>query len=176
MSRSSRRNDVEREFDPIDESRRQWLAHGWTDAADGMTLVISIMRAHQLLLARVDQTLRPLGLTFSRYEVLALLSFTRRGSLPMNKITKRLQVHATSTTNSVDRLEAAGLVARRPHPADGRTTLVEITEAGRQLVTEATADLNRDVFEQPGLDAADVSRLLGELASLRAGLGDSAQA
>lgn len=167
---------MEREFDPIDESRRQWLAHGWTDAADGMTLVISIMRAHQLLLARVDQTLRPLGLTFSRYEVLALLSFTRRGSLPMNKITKRLQVHATSTTNSVDRLETAGLVARRPHPADGRTTLVEITEAGRQLVTEATADLNRDVFEQPGLDAADVSRLLGELASLRAGLGDSARA
>ena len=167
---------MEREFDPIDESRRQWLAHGWTDAADGMTLVISIMRAHQLLLARVDQTLRPLGLTFSRYEVLALLSFTRRGSLPMNKITKRLQVHATSTTNSVDRLETAGLVARRPHSADGRTTLVEITEAGRQLVTEATADLNRDVFEQPGLDAADVSRLLGELASLRAGLGDSARA
>lgn len=158
------------EFDPIEESRKQWLAHGWTDSADGMTLVTSIMRAHQLLLARVDRTLKPFALTFSRYEVLALLSFTRRGSLPMNKITKRLQVHATSTTNSVDRLEAAGLAARRPHPADGRTTLVEITDAGRALVARATAALNAEVFDSPGLETAPLQRLLGDLAALRAGL------
>ncbi|MCK1801444.1 MarR family transcriptional regulator [Nocardia zapadnayensis] len=158
------------EFDPIEESRKQWLAHGWSDSADGMTLVTSIMRAHQLLLARVDRTLKPFALTFSRYEVLALLSFTRRGSLPMNKITKRLQVHATSTTNSVDRLEAAGLAARRPHPADGRTTLVEITEAGRTLAARATAALNAEVFDSPGLEAAPLQRLLGDLAALRAGL------
>src|SRR5690606_25362328 len=34
--------------DPIAEAKRQWLAHGWTDAAPGMTLVTSIMRAQQL--------------------------------------------------------------------------------------------------------------------------------
>lgn len=158
------------EFDPIEESRKQWLAHGWADEADGMSLVTSVMRVHQLLLARVDRTLKPFALTFSRYEVLALLSFTRRGSLPMNKITKRLQVHATSTTNSVDRLEAAGLAARRPHPADGRTTLVEITEAGRDLVARATAALNAEVFLSPGLDGASLRRLLGDLGALRTGL------
>ncbi|WP_101653540.1 MarR family winged helix-turn-helix transcriptional regulator [Brevibacterium ihuae] len=158
------------EFDPIEESRKQWLAHGWADEADGMSLVTSVMRVHQLLLARVDRTLKPFALTFSRYEVLALLSFTRRGSLPMNKITKRLQVHATSTTNSVDRLEAAGLAARRPHPADGRTTLVEITEAGRDLVARATAALNAEVFLSPGLDGTSLRRLLGDLGALRTGL------
>lgn len=158
------------EFDPIEESRKQWLAHGWADEADGMSLVTSVMRVHQLLLARVDRTLKPFALTFSRYEVLALLSFTRRGSLPMNKITKRLQVHATSTTNSVDRLEAAGLAARRPHPADGRTTLVEITETGRDLVARATAALNAEVFLSPGLDRTSLRRLLGDLGALRTGL------
>src|SRR5699024_10683979 len=120
-------------FDPIEESRRQWLAHGWDEAADGMTTVISVMRIHQLFLARVDAALKPFALTFSRYEVLTLLSFTRSGTLPMSKISARLQVHATSTTNSVDRLEKAGLVARRSHPDDRRPTLVDLTEAGLHL-------------------------------------------
>lgn len=164
-------------LDPIDESRRQWVLRGWDDAADGMTLVISVMRVHQLFLARVDRVLRPLSLTFSRYEVLALLSFTRRGSLPMNKITQRLQVHATSTTNSVDRLEAAGLAQRRPHPEDGRTTLVEITEAGRDLVARATAELNEHVFRQSGLDPERVREMLNRVTELRSFLegpaGDS---
>lgn len=155
-------------FDPIDESRRQWVARGWEDSADGMSLVISVMRVHQLFLAQVDRVLRPLSLTFSRYEVLALLSFTRRGSLPMNKITKRLQVHATSTTNSVDRLEAAGLARRRPHPDDGRTTLVEITEEGRALVARATDELNRTVFRHPGVPAEGVRDVLRHVTDLRA--------
>lgn len=157
-------------FDPIEESRRQWIAHGWEEQADGMTLVISVMRAHQLFLARVDRVLRPLGLTFSRYEVLALLSFTQRGSLPMNKISKRLQVHATSMTNSVDRLEKAALVERRPHPGDGRTTLVAITEAGRALAEKATDALNAHVFSSPGAAPDEVTRLLDSLRTLRTGL------
>lgn len=161
-------------LDPIDESRRQWVLRGWDDAADGMTLVISVMRVHQLFLARVDRVLRPLSLTFSRYEVLALLSFTRRGSLPMNKITQRLQVHATSTTNSVDRLEAAGLAQRRPHPEDGRTTLVEITESGRELVGRATAELNEHVFRQSGLDPERVREMLSRVTELRSFLEGSA--
>jgi DNA-binding MarR family transcriptional regulator len=157
-------------FDPIEESRRQWIAHGWEQEADGMSLVISVMRIHQLFLARVDQVLRPLSLTFSRYEVLALLQFSRRGSLPMNKITKRLQVHATSTTNSVDRLETAGLARRTPHPGDGRTTLVVITEAGRELVATATRALNAAVFADPGLPAASARELLDRLSELRTAL------
>ena len=39
-------------------------------------------------------------------------------------------VHPTSVTNIINRLEAQGLVARRPNPADGRGTLAEITAAG----------------------------------------------
>ncbi len=158
------------QLDPIEESRKQWLAHGWESAADGMTLVTSVMRIHQLLLARVDAVLKPLGLTFSRYEVLRLLSFTRHGELPLNKVTQRLQVHATSTTNSVDRLEAAGLAERRPHPVDGRTTLAAITPAGRELVEAATTALNAEVFEQPGIEGATLTQLLGKLRYLRDGL------
>ena len=60
-------------FDPIEEARRQWAAHGWQDVADGMAAITSIMRAQQLFLARVDAVLRPYELSFARYELLMLL-------------------------------------------------------------------------------------------------------
>ena len=159
-------------LDPIAEARRQWVAHGWTDAAAGMTAVTSVMRAHQLLLARVEDTLKPFDLSFARYELLTLLSFTREGRMPLSSAARRLQVHPTSVTNTVDRLEAAGLVRREPHPSDGRATLVALTEAGRLLAADATTTLNRDVFARPGLDDDDVESLIAVIARLRATSGD----
>jgi DNA-binding MarR family transcriptional regulator len=97
--------------DPVAEARRNWEAHGW-GAADAMVAATSIARAHQVVLAGVDGVLAPLGLTFSRFEALALLVFSRRGALPMGKIGDRLQVHPTSVTNTIGRLERDGLVRR----------------------------------------------------------------
>src|SRR3954449_12352378 len=125
--------------DPIEEAVRQWRAHGGGDAADGMAAGTSLMRAQAIVLARVDDVLRPLGLSFARYELLMLLSFTRRGALPMARAGALLQVHPASVTNAATRLEAAGLVLRRPHPQDGRAVLVEVTDSGRELGMRATA-------------------------------------
>lgn len=160
--------------DPIAEAKRQWIAHGWTDAAAGMTAVTSIMRAHQLMLARVDAALRPFGLTFARYELLTLLSFTRGGRMPMASASARLQVHPTSVTNTVDRLEASGLVRREPHPEDGRATLIALTDAGRDLSARATGALNSEVFARPGLSADDTDELVSIIARLRREAGDFA--
>src|SRR5260370_8297628 len=95
-------------FDPIGEARRQWTAHGWADAAPGMAVVTSIMRVHQLLLARVDAVLRPFDISFARYEVLMLLSFTRRGALPLGKIGNPLHVPAHPPPNPLHRPQAKG--------------------------------------------------------------------
>ena len=159
-------------FDPILEARRQWAAHGWADSADGMAAVTSVIRAQQIYLARVDQVLRPLGLTFARYEVLMLLVFSRAGALPLNKMGARLQVHPTSITNAVDRLEGQGLLRRVPHPTDGRTTLAEITDDGRKLALTATAEVNAAVFLDPGLPRSDVTTLVELLQNLRRSAGD----
>lgn len=96
--------------DPIAEAKRQWLAHGWDAAADGMTVVTSVIRAHQLLLASIDRALKPFDLSFSRFEMLRLLAFTREGRMPMASAIARLQVHPTSVTNTVERLARDGLV------------------------------------------------------------------
>ncbi len=149
------------DFDPIDEAARQWALR-W-DGVPQMHAVTSLMRVHQLVLSRLDTLLRPHDLTFARYEALVLLSFTQAGELPLGKMGERLQVHPTSVTPIVDRLEAAGLVRRKPHPVDRRAVLAEITPAGRSLVERATADLVDADF---GLDVlgpdqlAHVSELL----------------
>ena len=160
--------------DPIVEAHRQWVAHGWPDAADGMAMVTSVVRAQQLLMERIDAVLRPRGLTFARYEVLRLLSFAREAAMPMSRLGSLLQVHPTSVTSAVDRLVAQGYVERERGDEDKRVVLAVLTEAGREAVEEATSALNRDVFEEPGLPEDDVRALTDRLTALRTGLGDLA--
>ncbi len=157
-------------FDPIDEAARQWGKH-W-DRVPAMHAVTSLMRVQQLVLAELDGLLRPHGLTFARYEALVLLVFSSRGSLPLGKMGERLQVHPTSVTSIVRRLEADGLVERLPHPEDGRAVLAEITAAGRALVERATADLVAADFALGALDEEQLGRLSALLAPVRRAAGD----
>ncbi len=159
--------------DPIAEARRQWIAHGWTDAADGMAAVTSVMRAHQLMLAAVDRALRPFSLSFARFEMLRLLAFTREGRMPMASATARLQVHPASVTNTVDRLERDGLVRREPHPDDGRAAMLTLTDAGRRVAEEATDALNEQVFARLG--EGQLTPLVQAIARLRLEAGDFAE-
>jgi DNA-binding MarR family transcriptional regulator len=162
-------------FDPIEEATRLWRAHGWTDAAQGMAAVTSLMRAQAIVQALVDDVLRPFELTFARYELLMLLSFTREGCLPMTKAGARLQVHPASVTNAAMRLETAGLVIRRADPDDGRIVLVQITDDGRDLATKATEALNTAVFSRKDLASARMRELVETLRVLRREAGDFEQ-
>jgi DNA-binding MarR family transcriptional regulator len=139
-----------------------------------MAVITSIMRLQQVFLSRADATLRPLELTFARYEVLMLLSFSKLGQLPLGIIGERLQVNAASVTNAVNRLEARGLVVRRPNPQDGRGTLAALTEPGRHLARRATELMNEKVFTDVGLDGPALQTLFGALSQLRQAAGDFA--
>jgi DNA-binding MarR family transcriptional regulator len=92
--------------------------------------------------------------------------------LPLSVVGQRLQVHPTSVTNTVDRLEAQGFVRRVPHPTDRRTTLAEIADAGREVVAQATAELNHKVFAATGLTQTDLNDLFRLLRKLRRAAGD----
>ena len=157
-------------FDPIDEAADQW-ARRW-EGVPQMHAVTSLMRVQQLVLGRLDALLKPHGLTFARYEALVLLVFSSRGSLPLGKMGERLQVHPTSVTSIVDRLEAAALVVRRRHPDDGRAVLAEITPAGREAVEVATADLVGAEFGLGALDESGLRALSDLLRPVRKAAGD----
>ena len=153
-------------FDPIQEAARLWDQR-W-DETPRMRAVTSLMRVHQLVLTELDELLRPLNLTFARYEVLVLLSFSRRGALPLGKIGERLQVHRTSVTNLVDGLERAGFAERRPHEHDRRMMLAVITDAGRTVAEESTGALNEVRFATEPLTHGDLDSITHILRKLRA--------
>lgn len=157
-------------FDPIKEARKHWDAR-WPGGAP-MAAATSIMRAQQIVLARVDDALRPHDLTFARYEALVLLTFSRNGSLPLGKMGERLMIHPTSVTNIVDRLEAQGLVRRVDHPTDRRTTLCEITGDGRRVADEATRAVTEVDLGIAGLSDREIDQLTTILRKLRHASGD----
>jgi DNA-binding MarR family transcriptional regulator len=158
-------------FDPIAEAFRLWAAR-WPEHAEHMAAVTSVMRVQQLLLARVEDVLKPYGLTFAAYEALRLLAFTRSGSLPMGKLGERLMVHPAAVTNAVGRLEQRGLARRQMSPDDRRVVLAAITDEGRALAEEATAALNRAAFGLPGLSRQQAADITAILQTVRAVVGD----
>ncbi|GII82991.1 MarR family transcriptional regulator [Sphaerisporangium siamense] len=157
-------------FDPIERAAETWRVHFGPSSA--MAAVTSIMRAHQILLGQLDTLLKPHDLTFARYEALVLLTFSRTGSLPLSRIGERLMVHPTSVTNTVDRLERAGLVLRRRNPRDGRGVLAEITVKGREAVGRATADLMKAGFFMDMYAESDLAEMFAMLRTLRVAAGD----
>ncbi len=157
-------------FDPIDEAARQWERR-WS-AVPAMHAVTSLMRVQQLVLARLDGLLKDYGLSFARYEALVLLVFSSRGSLPLGKMGERLQVHPTSVTSIVQRLEAAGLVLKRPDATDGRVVLAEITDAGRAVVEQATTALVNADFALGDLSDDELGQLSSLLRPVRRAAGD----
>jgi DNA-binding MarR family transcriptional regulator len=159
------------DFDAIAEARRQWEAREWPVPA-AMSATTSIMRAQQIILAAVDEALRPFDLTFARYEALVLLGFSRQGSLPLGKMGDRLMLHPTSVTNIIDRLERQGLVSRMAHPTDRRTTLATITEEGRRCVDKATEAVTATQFGMGALSNAELDQLTAILRKMRIHAGD----
>ena len=157
-------------FDPIARAADLWDER--VGSATSMAAVTSVMRVQQIIQSAVDAALKPHGLTFARYEALVLLYFSRKGALPMRVMGERLQLHPTSVTNIVDRLESDGLVRRTPHPTDRRTTLVEITDAGLQRREDATAAVVEVNLGLKGLTDRQTEQLTDLLAKVRRASGD----
>ena len=157
-------------FDPIARAAQLWEAR--IGPSGTMAAVTGVMRVQQIIQSAVDGALKPHGLTFARYEALVLLTFARSTSLPMRVMGERLQLHPTSVTNIVDRLERDGLVKRVPHPTDRRTTLVEITDEGRKRREAATEAVTSIDFGLTGLTERQTEQLTELLTKVRRSAGD----
>ncbi len=158
-------------YDPVDASRQHWITQGWEESSAGVAAVVSVMRGWQILLAQANDLLRPLDLTFARYQVLGLLRQGER--LPLGQVGARLWITPGTVTSSVDRLEVAGLIRRLPHPGDGRTVLAEITAKGRRVFDKAVDELNRNLFSTIPLTQQELNQLVGLMNKIRAGAGDT---
>ncbi|MEV0981771.1 MarR family transcriptional regulator [Streptomyces sp. NPDC049915] len=73
------------------------------------------------------------ALTGAQARLLSLLSLE---PLPMRKLAQKLKCEPSNVTGIVDRLEARGLVERRPDPADRRVKLAAATDEGRRVARD----------------------------------------
>lgn len=120
------------------------------------------------LLRRADVWLAPLGLSWESFSLIAAL---RRSGKPYELNPTELQrlslLTSGAMTNRIDRVEALGLVQRRPDPADRRGVLVRLTPAGRALADKAIALHFRAAAELLGAltprEAEQLDRLLAKL-------------
>jgi DNA-binding MarR family transcriptional regulator len=160
------------EFDPIERAGEIWSRR--IGDPTSMRLATSIMRVQQLISSELDAVLKPWGITFARYEVLVLLSFSATGRLPLSKIGERLMVHPTSVTNAMDRLESQGLVRRVADEKDRRRTFAELTDEGQQVLKATTEAITEIDFAVPGLTAEQQDQTYELLRHLRSSAGDFA--
>ena len=157
-------------FDPIARAAQIWEEK--FGPADAMAAVTSIMRAQQLLLAELDGLLRPYALTFARYEALILLTFSRRGSLPLRVIGRAADGPSHQRHQHHRPAGGAGHGGPPAQPRDGRGTLAEITGLGREVAERATGDLMAARFGMGGYGAGELGQVFTLLRGLRLEAGD----
>lgn len=118
-------------------------------------LRVAVMRTSRRLRTEASGEVLPPG----QYAVLAYLA---GGPRTLRELADREQVQAPSMTRIVNGLVEQGLVAREPHPGDGRQVLVRMTRAGEAVLAEArshrTAWLARRLAEFSDEDRRILSR------------------
>ncbi|MDP9395138.1 MAG: MarR family transcriptional regulator [Actinomycetota bacterium] len=93
-------------------------------------LRISVMRlARRLRAERADTSL-------SLNQLATLVTLDRHGALTPNELAGHEKVQPPSMTRILTALEERGLVARAPHPTDGRQRLVSLTDEARTMLRE----------------------------------------
>lgn len=103
----------------------------------------------------LDAVLAEAGTTFSSWTVLAALN--ARGPAIQKDLARSLNMIGPSIVERIDQLESAGLVTRSPVPGDRRASLVDLTDAGRALITRLhSVMLSTEEALTAGLDPHDV--------------------
>lgn len=138
----------------------------------GMAVFARISRIARLADLRRAEVLDPLDLQQGDVSVLAALWRHPEGLRPL-ELRRTMLIGSGTLTARLDRLEAAGLLERRPDPDDRRGRLLHLTAAGERLVPEVVADLLAIENELlAGLPPTVRERLSRDLGRLSAGLED----
>jgi DNA-binding MarR family transcriptional regulator len=152
--------------DPVLTAEHNWRTHGWA-AGPHFRTALSIYRTTELIRQSNESALGPHMLTHVRHEALAVLYFSRRGEMMMGELGKRLLVHPTSVTSTVDALERLRLVARVAHPTDRRATLARITMKGRRAIEASNDGMTETRFGLAALTDAQAKAITKILSAVR---------
>jgi DNA-binding MarR family transcriptional regulator len=96
-----------------------------------------------------------------------LLALRHHSGMRVQDLASRMLIEPSSATRAAQALEGRGLVVRRAHPADGRASLLELTDEGRAAAEQIEAllrEVSDDLLSEVG--PADRDRLPEIVAAL----------
>jgi DNA-binding MarR family transcriptional regulator len=115
----------------------------------------------------LEATLSEYGLTHAEWEVLGKLRLSEQHTSSPGELAEEVEVSSGTMTSRLDRLEGAGLVARKPDPGDRRGVLVELTPAGKDAYDAAVSvQARKEAFFASALTKAEQRELNGLLRKL----------
>jgi DNA-binding MarR family transcriptional regulator len=144
------------------------MIHIVNDKRKGVSLdLVSMLHIAYAAQNDVESKLNAIGLSLTK--LMALKALDEAGEpVPLGQFAERLSCVKSNITQLVDRLEADGLVARKPDPRDRRTKLAALTTAGRRachegirLQRETERDLSRRLTRD---EARHLAALLAKVA------------
>ncbi len=116
-----------------------------------------------------ERRIAPLGMTQSQWR--ALLRLARKEGVNQASLAEQLDIRPISMTQTIDRLQAAGLVERRPDPDDRRAVRLYLTEAARPLLRQIDGLIAATLEEAlAGLSEAARHQLVEQLARIKENL------
>jgi DNA-binding MarR family transcriptional regulator len=168
------------EFAPIPLDAETKVSERPDDHKSELRLWLRLFTCKMLVESEVRRRLREkFDLTLPRFDLMAQLD-RAPGGMTLGELSKRMMVSNGNVTGLVDRLEAQGLIQRRPAPKDRRSQFVSLTAEGRKsfrAVARANADWMAEIFAD--LTPDDMDKLLRLLdrtkASARKAIGRGSQ-
>ncbi len=126
----------------LDDTMESWARERPDLDLAAMGTVLRLSQLMSVAVRAVDDVFAPHGVTLGEFDVLAAL---RRGGtgavLTPTTLARVAMVSPAGMTNRLNRLEAAGLISRRPDPDDRRGSLVSLTPEGWAVADRAVEDL-----------------------------------
>ena len=159
------------EFNELGGRRQVTLMEAPVSSSDAVTLIKLVFQAADSMASAASDVLDELELTQSQARILWALD-PGRPPVPMRELSRRLHFDPSNITLIADRLVAAGLVERQPHPSDGRQRVLALTDKGLGVLALLITRLQEraPVFALAPEELAELARLL---AKAQAGSGAS---
>jgi DNA-binding MarR family transcriptional regulator len=124
--------------------------------------LFSLLHTANTVQAQVESRLDAIGLSLAKLAALRALVDAGE-SLPLGQLAGKLACVKSNITQLVDRLEADGLVARRPDPHDRRGRLAVLTTAGKKACRDGSRIQQEAEAKVFGTLTAEESAALGAL-------------
>ena len=146
-------------------------------------LLVLIADVGRLIRVEVDRRASAFGMTRAQWLILAWLN--RQPGMSQKEMAEKLEVEPITVARLVDRLEARGLLERRPDPADRRVwrlhllagvepILDQLDQQRAELLARVTARLSAEEIETAAAVLSAMRATLSRNADAKAALEDAA--